>query len=134
MDFWIVEYWAVLFTTIVSFLGGLTYFIQRQFSSDKLQLDIIMNQQGRRGSTGNRRKNSRNANKRNQPMTNSNSNDINEEEQKKILPEITLEKNEQEEEEAEEDEEAESLLEQTVQQSGEKQRKEKFENTNQTEQ
>ncbi|CAF5201487.1 unnamed protein product, partial [Rotaria sp. Silwood1] len=65
-------------------------------------------------------------------MTNSNSNDINEEEQKKILPEITLEKNEQEEE-AEEDEEAESLLEQTVQQSGEKQRKEKFENTNQTE-
>ncbi|CAF0864206.1 unnamed protein product [Rotaria sordida] len=132
MDFWIVEYWLVIFTIIVSFLGGLTYFIQRQIPSDKFQLDTIMNQQGRRGSTSSRRKNSRNANKKKQPMTNSNSNDISEAEQKKILPEITLEKDEQEQEQ-EEDEEDESLLEQTVQQSDEKQVKEKFENSIQTE-
>ncbi|CAF2367475.1 unnamed protein product [Rotaria sp. Silwood2] len=130
MDFWIVEYWLVLFTTIVSFLGGLTYFIQKQISSDKSQLDIIMNQQGRRGSTNSRRKNSRNANKKKQPMTNSNSNDISEEEQKKILPEITLEKDEQEQEE----EENGSGLEETVQQPDEKQEKEKFKNSIQTEQ
>ncbi|CAF4161801.1 unnamed protein product [Rotaria magnacalcarata] len=127
MDFWIVEYWSLAFTVIVSFLGGLTYFIQRQFLTKKSQILEVMNQQGRHGSASSRRKNPRNANKRKQQTTNSNSNsnDIKEEEQKENSSELTLENDVQERQ---------SVLEQPIQQTQEKQEEEKIQNNSQIEQ
>jgi hypothetical protein len=93
MGILIVRYWLLTFVGIVLFFGGLTHSIQREIFIKKIQFKP-MNQQGHK----NRRK-TRNVNKKKQTInTNSVNNDTkNDEEQKTISPDITIENNEEQE-------------------------------------
>jgi hypothetical protein len=98
-------YWSIAFTVIIFFLGGLTYYIQRQILTDKFLLATMYQQQGHRSSGSNRRRNARNANRnRQQQQTTANmsfnNTDVKEkqeqdDEEKTIVPETTAEEGQQ---------------------------------------